>query len=76
MAMVPYVGCNQLWAVIYLCSGMIGAGIFQSGYGVNHVDIAPKYAGVLFGISNMIASSTGFFAPAVVGLLTEGNVSK
>lgn len=75
MAMVPYVGCNQLWAVIFLCIGMIGHGCVQSGYGVNHIDIAPKYAGVLFGISNVFASSTGFFAPTAVGLLTEGNVS-
>ena len=72
---VAYIGCNKYLAVALFCIGSVGVGIYQSGYAVNHLDIAPKYAGVIFGIGNMFATSTGFLSPSVVGLLTEGNVS-
>jgi len=41
---------------------------------VNHADIAPPFAGLLFGVTNTIASIPGVIAPYVVGLLTQ-NVS-
>ena len=33
------------------------------------LDIAPKYGGIVYGISNTIANISGFLAPQVVGLL-------
>ena len=47
----------------------------MSGCNVNHLDIAPPYAGVLMGITNCAATIPGFAGPAVVGVLTEDNVS-
>lgn len=41
-----------------------------SGFFVNHMDVAPPYAGTLMGISNGIASVTGFIAPLVAAVLT------
>ena len=31
----------------------------MSGYGVNHLDIAPNYAGVLMGLSNGLGTLSG-----------------
>ncbi|XP_072029826.1 sialin-like [Amphiura filiformis] len=76
IAMVIYVGCNKYLAVMFFCISSIGSGLFQSGATVNHLDIAPKYAGVIFGIANMAGNSTGFLAPTIVGILTEGNNTK
>ena len=56
-------------AALLYCSG------FQySGCMVNHVDIAPPFAGLLFGISNTAATLPGFMAPYAIGKLTT-NVS-
>jgi hypothetical protein len=48
----------------------------QTGVLVNHVDIAPKHAGILMGIANTIGSFTGFAAPYVCGLLINNDVSE
>ncbi|KAL3318865.1 hypothetical protein Ciccas_002456 [Cichlidogyrus casuarinus] len=37
-----------------------------SGYSVNIVDIAPQYAGTIFGISNTFATIPGFISPLIV----------
>ena len=51
------------------------SGFQYSGVMVNHVDIAPQYAGVLFGISNTAATLPGIAAPYVIGVITS-NVSR
>ena len=42
---------------------------------MNFVEIAPPYAGTLFGLTNAIANICGFAAPYAVGLLVQGHVS-
>ncbi|XP_076461278.1 sialin-like isoform X2 [Babylonia areolata] len=67
-----YVDCTQpTVAIALLVLAVSIAGFQYSGFLVNHVDIAPQYAGVLFGISNSIAAVTGFLSPVVVGIITE-----
>lgn len=61
-------------AVAMLSIGVALHGCGFSGFLVNHVDIAPKYAGVLMGISNSLAAICGIAAPYVIGVLTP-NVS-
>ena len=39
----------------------------------NVLDLAPNYAGVLFGIANTVANLTGFIAPQMAGYSIEGN---
>ncbi len=41
-----------------------------SGPATNVVELAPKYAGVLMGITNFACNITGFISPEVVGALT------
>lgn len=67
-----FIHCSQ-WqiAVSLLIIGISLQGFQYSGFLVNHVDIAPTYAGILFGISNSIAALCGVAAPTVVGVLTQ-----
>ncbi|KAH3787125.1 hypothetical protein DPMN_165246 [Dreissena polymorpha] len=67
-----YVDCTQPnVAITLLVLGVSLSGAQYSGWVVNHMDIAPAFAGVLFGISNSIAAVTGFLSPVVAGVLTE-----
>lgn len=38
------------------------------------LDIAPRFAGPVAGIVNMMANVAGLLAPKLVGVLTENNV--
>ncbi|GIX92861.1 hypothetical protein CEXT_582461 [Caerostris extrusa] len=42
-----------------------------SGFNVNHLDIAPRYASILMGISNGFGTLSGMICPIVVEELTE-----
>lgn len=41
---------------------------------MNHLDIAPRYAGILMGISNGVGTLSGFLCPIVVERLTKNEV--
>lgn len=41
---------------------------------VNFVEIAPPYAGTLFGVTNTLANVSGFVAPYIVGVLLQEKV--
>lgn len=58
-------------AIALLALGVSLSGFQYSGFLINHMDIAPAYAGILFGISNSAGATMGFISPAVVGLITE-----
>lgn len=67
-----YVSCSQpTLAIILLVLSVSLTGIQYSGFLVNHVDIAPAFAGILFGISNSLAAVTGFISPVIVGVITN-----
>ncbi|XP_046544390.1 LOW QUALITY PROTEIN: sialin-like [Haliotis rubra] len=68
---VSYVGCDHIWAVILLTVAFGTNGFGMGGFNINHLDIEPKFAGVMLGITNGIASIPGFLAPAVVGYITN-----
>ena len=50
-------------------------GGFTSGYSVNAIEIAPNFAGTVYGVLNTFGSLPGFFAPLVVGAITSEQVS-
>ncbi|XP_052772253.1 sialin-like [Mya arenaria] len=67
-----YVDCSQPGiAITLLVLGVSLSGAQYSGWVVNHMDVAPAFAGILFGISNSIAGVTGILSPVVAGILTE-----
>ncbi|KAK3593079.1 hypothetical protein CHS0354_038105 [Potamilus streckersoni] len=58
-------------AVVFLTLGVAFSGCqYGSGFVVNPVDIAPKYAGVIFGISNTLGTLGGILAPIAIGYIT------
>jgi len=46
----------------------------SSGFNVNHLDIAPRYASILMGISNGVGTLSGMICPLIVGALTKNKV--
>ena len=72
-----FVGCHQTALAVFLLSvSLIGSGISQSGYAINHLDIGARYAGVLMAITNTAATITGIVSPFIVGLLTNNKVCR
>ena len=69
-----WAGCDHL-IVMLMLSGL-GAfyGAAYAGNQINHIALAPKYAGTLYGITNSAANVCGFLAPYVIGKMIEGNV--
>ncbi|XP_046330784.1 sialin-like isoform X2 [Haliotis rufescens] len=68
---VAHMDCTQhVGAVILLCGAVGLCGFHFSGYFINHGDIAPNYAGTLFGITNTAATVPGILAPYIVGAIT------
>ncbi|KAL4231338.1 hypothetical protein ACF0H5_008917 [Mactra antiquata] len=62
---------NPGFAVAMLTIGVAMSGCqYGSGFIVNPVDIAPRYAGVIFGISNTTGTLGGFLAPIAIGIIT------
>ncbi|XP_035917149.1 sialin isoform X2 [Anopheles stephensi] len=50
----------------------VGLGAFAwSGFAVNHLDLSPKSAGVLMGISNTFATIPGIVSPIITGYITS-----
>lgn len=68
---VSFLGCSQKQlAVALMPLSTTFIGLALSGFFVNHMDIAPPYAGTLMGVSNGISAAAGFFAPPLAAVLT------
>ena len=67
---IGLLGCNRIFIVSVIVIAVSSEGLSVSGYGVNHLDLAPKYAGTLMGIGNTLATVPGILGPHVVGWLT------
>ncbi|XP_067937662.1 vesicular glutamate transporter 1-like [Watersipora subatra] len=58
-------------AVVSLMLAVGFSGFAISGYNVNHLDIAPRYASILMGISNGFGTLSGILCPIAVAKMTE-----
>ena len=57
-------GCDALVVMILLSLSQFFGGFAYAGfYNPNILDLAPPFAGTLFGISNTIGNMNGFLAP-------------
>ena len=75
MVATSYVGCNSTSLAVVLFSLALGASNLNAAtYRVNHLDIAPRFSGVLMGITNSAAPISGIIGPFVVGLLKDNQV--
>ena len=76
MVSTSYVGCESTTLAVVLFSLALGfSNLNASAYMVNHLDIAPRFSGVLMGITNAVATIPGIVGPYVVGVLTDNQVS-
>lgn len=62
---------DPIYSVVLLTIG-VGIGAFSlSGFTVNHLDIAPKFASVLMGISNTFGTIPGIVSPILTGYIVS-----
>lgn len=61
-------------AAILLTLGLGVGGISGGGVYVNIIDISPRYAGFITGLSNCISCLPGILAPQIAGALTQSEV--
>ncbi|KAK6765892.1 hypothetical protein RB195_025672 [Necator americanus] len=63
--------------VAYLSISIGLGGICWAGFSVNHLDLAPQFAGHLMGISNTLATLPGMLCPLIVGyIVSSGTVAE
>jgi MFS transporter, ACS family, solute carrier family 17 (sodium-dependent inorganic phosphate cotransporter), other len=62
-------------AFLTLCAALGALGFTWAGFGPNHLDIAPRHAGVLMGITNTAGTLSGLFAISITGLLVDSSGS-
>jgi ACS family sodium-dependent inorganic phosphate cotransporter len=59
-------------AAVTLATISLGAtGMATGGFAVNHLDVAPRYAGILMGLSNTFATLPGIVGVAATGYILE-----
>ncbi len=76
MIILAFSGCNIGLGMTLLCLGYFLNGAISCGHMSSHIDLAPNFAGTLFGISNTLAGGvTGLVAPLVVGAITQDNMA-
>jgi len=75
LLILGYLDDNKHAAIIlYICAVTIGC-CSNVGFNINHMDLAPNYAGILMGLSNGFASSGGLGAPLIVAFIVNDMVS-
>ncbi|XP_067010645.2 putative inorganic phosphate cotransporter isoform X2 [Anabrus simplex] len=67
-----YTGCNPALTVALLTIGVGLNGGIYSGFKVNHLDISPRFAGILMSFTNCLANLAGLLAPITAGYIIHG----
>lgn len=70
-----YTGCNATLTVVIITVGVGLNGAIYSGFKVNHLDVSPRFAGILMSFTNCIANLAGLLAPITVGEVIYKSVS-
>ncbi|XP_043522129.1 sialin-like isoform X2 [Frieseomelitta varia] len=71
LLIIAYIGCERTISTILLIMSIVLCGAIFVGHLINHVDLAPNYAGILMGITNTPGTISAFVLPALVGALME-----
>lgn len=74
LIVMTYVGCDAITAIVMLIVALSFNGAACQTNLQNHQDLAPNYAGSLYGIMNTFGSFPGFIIPAIIGALTNERV--
>ena len=70
LAVVGYVE-SVVWAIALMSLGNMLVAFALGGWGSNHMDIAPKHAGTLMGITNTAGTVPGIIGVFVSGLILQ-----
>ncbi|KAM3965897.1 sialin-like isoform 1-T1 [Aphomia sociella] len=75
LVLLVYAGCSTALSVslITMSMGFNGAATLTNLQ--NHQDLAPNYAGTLYGIANFVGSTAGFFTPMITAYFTKNGNS-
>ncbi|XP_035476029.2 sialin [Scophthalmus maximus] len=68
---VGYSGCSHVLTVTFLTLSTATGGTTAAGVFINQIDIAPRYAGFLLGITNTFGTIPGVVAPIATGYFTK-----
>ncbi|KAK9293816.1 hypothetical protein QLX08_011335 [Tetragonisca angustula] len=71
LIIIAYIGCERTISTVLLIMSIVLCGAIFVGHLINHVDLAPNYAGILMGITNTPGTISAFVLPALVGALME-----
>lgn len=72
VAAMGFIDCSQWQGPIsFITIGLSFCGFQYNGFLVNHLDIAPRYAGILMGIANAIGSTASFLVPYLHSIVKE-----
>ena len=74
LAVVGYVESTAL-AIALMSLGNVFGGAMAGGFGVNHLDIAPRGAGVIMGLSNTAGTLPGIIGVYVSGMILQATGS-
>lgn len=69
-----FTGCDRWLTVAILTVGVGLNGGIYSGFKVNHLDISPRFAGILMSFTNCLANLAGLLAPIYAGNIIYGEV--
>ena len=68
--------CSIAYVETLLCLGMFFNGALSSGHFATPGDLAPNYAGTVFGISNTVSGGgIGYVVPVFIGYFTKNNMT-
>lgn len=72
LIIASYTGCNRALTVAILTVGVGFNGGIYAGFKINHLDLTPRYAGILMAFTNCSANLAGLLAPIAAGNIIEG----
>ena len=75
LVLLVLANCYKPMVIVLLCLVIGVNGLHFSGVTCNHMDIAPRFAGTLMGLTNTVANIMGAIAPMIVGQIIDGHVS-
>lgn len=73
---MTYAGCDDILAVSMMILALALNGAACQTSLQNHQDLAPNFAGSLYGIMNTFGSFPGFILPSLIGFLAESDTDK
>lgn len=75
LLLLAYESKTQFLSVFLLAIGNTAYSSTLVGYSVNHVDLSPRFSGIMQGISNGTSQLIAIFSPLLVQFVVQDTVS-